>query len=182
MYCDRCGSSVGAGALFCSSCGKTLSPGAIPVRPAVVGQERRVQSNIQLLAGLWLANGILRLLGVSWAMLGGSLFFPFSRGWDFPFGHNWPFGPLLWGGLFSAGIFLSIFGILHLVLAWGLFNRQPWARTLGIVIGFLALLRFPLGTMLGAYTLWVLLPENSAREYAQMAAAGGQLSSARSSY
>jgi len=46
-----------------------------------------------------------------------------------------------------------------LVLAWGLFEREPWARFLGLALGFLALLRFPLGTALGIYTLWVLLPE-----------------------
>ena len=114
-------------------------------------------------------------------MIAGSLFFPFSRSWDFPFGRGWPFFPFFWGGLFSAGIFLTVFGILHLLLAWGLFERQPWARTLGIVIGFLALFRVPLGTALGAFTLWVLLPENSAREYRQMAGAGGQLHSAGSS-
>jgi hypothetical protein len=181
MYCDRCGSSIGASALFCSNCGKTLPPAVLPARPAAVGQERRVQRHIQLLAGLWLANGILRLLGVGWMMVAGSLFFPFSRSWDFPFGRGWPFFPFFWGGLFSAGIFLTVFGILHLLLAWGLFERQPWARTLGIVIGFLALFRVPLGTALGAFTLWVLLPESSAREYRQMAGAGGQLHSAGSS-
>jgi hypothetical protein len=182
MYCDRCGSSIGAGGPFCSNCGKTLLPGAVPLRPAAVGQERRVQGHIQLLAGLWFANGIVRLLGIGWMMLAGRLFFPFSRGWDFPFGRGWPFFPFFWGGLFSAGIFLALFGVLHLVLAWGLFERQPWARTLGIVIGFLALFRIPLGTALGAYTLWVLLPETSAREYDQMATACSQLNSARSSY
>jgi hypothetical protein len=182
MYCDRCGSSIGAGAQFCSNCGKTLSPGVVLVPPTAVGQERRVQGHIQLLAGLWLANGILRLLGVGWMMVAGRLFFPFSHGWNFPFGNSWPFGPFFWGGLFSAGIFLTVFGVLHLVLAWGLFERQPWARTLGIVIGFLALFRVPLGTALGAYTLWVLLPQSSAREYEQMAGAGGQLNSARPSY
>jgi hypothetical protein len=182
MYCDRCGSSIGASAQFCSQCGKTLSPGAVPVRPVARGLDRRVQGHIQLLAGLWFANGILRLLGIGWMLLAGRLFFPFSRGWDFPFGRGWPFGTFLWGSLFSAGILLALFGVLHLVLAWGLFERQPWARTLGIVIGFLALFRIPLGTALGAYTLWVLLPESSAREYDQMAAAGGQLNSARSSY
>lgn len=149
---------------------------------ATIAPERRVQGHIQLLAGLWLANGILRLLGVGWMMAAGRLFFPFSREWEFPFGHSWPFFPFFWGGLFSAGIFLTVFGILHLVLAGGLFERQPWARTLGIVIGFLALFRVPLGTALGAYTLWVLLPESSAREYDQMANAGGQLNSARPSY
>jgi hypothetical protein len=69
--------------------------------------------------------------------------------------------------------------MVHLLLAWGLFERQPWARVLGIVVGFLALLRFPFGTALGIYTLWVLLPESSAREYDGMVGAGGPVNAAR---
>jgi hypothetical protein len=49
---------------------------------------------------------------------------------------------------------------------------------LGVVIGFLALLRFPLGTALGIYTLWVLLPEESGREYDRLAQGDGQMNSA----
>ena len=75
-------------------------------------------------------------------------------------------------------VFLGLFGVLHLVLAWGLFERAPWARTLGIVIGFLALLRFPLGTALGIYTLWVMLPRESGAEYERMVRGGGQMNSA----
>jgi hypothetical protein len=78
-----------------------------------------------------------------------------------------------------VGILLGIFGLVHLVLAWGLFEQQPWARMLGVIIGFLALVRFPLGTALGIYTLWVLLPESSAREYDELVRTGGQLNSAR---
>ena len=80
--------------------------------------------------------------------------------------------------LFSVGIFLGLFGVLHLVLAWGLFEREPWARFLGLALGFLALLRFPFGTALGIYTLWVLLPETSGKEYERLAQPGGQVNSA----
>jgi hypothetical protein len=86
---------------------------------------------------------------------------------DFPFS----------SGLSSVGIFLGAFGVVHLVLAWGLFEREPWARMLGVVIGFLALLRFPLGTALGIYTLWVLLPEESGREYDRLAQGDGRMNS-----
>lgn len=116
-------------------------------------------------------------------MIFGRLFFPFLRGWMGPvawplrdrWGLDFPFA----AGLFSLGIFLAFFGVLHLVLAWGLFEREPWARVLGIAIGCLALLRFPLGTALGIYTLWVLAPEGSRREYEQLAQPEGQLNSAR---
>jgi len=83
------------------------------------------------------------------------------------------------GGIFSVGILLALFAGVHLLLAWGLSERQPWARILGIVVGFLALIRFPLGTALGIYTLWVLLPESSGREYDEMAGVHGQVSVAR---
>jgi hypothetical protein len=185
MYCDRCGSSVGSGAQFCSSCGKQLVPvvGTTSRPPAqAVSAEGRVQRHIHLLACLWLVNGVLRLLGVFWVFFAGRLFFPFVRGEigsiGWPFG-RWGLDSLFWGGLYTAGILLGIFGVVHLVLAWGLFERQPWARVLGIVIGFLALLRFPLGTALGAYTLWVLLPATSASEYDAIARSGGSLNTTR---
>jgi hypothetical protein len=102
----------------------------------------------------------------------------FDGGW--PFG-NWDpgFRSLLWGGMFSTGILLAVFGVIHLVLAWGLYERQPWARVLGIVVACLAMIRIPFGTALGIYTLWVLLPESSRREYDEMAGVQGQVSVAR---
>jgi len=182
MYCDRCGSSLHSGAQFCAMCGKSLSPGPVSRRPAAaVSAGGRVGRHIQLLAGLCLASGVLRLLGVFWLMAAGRLFFPLLRGWNFTTAHVWGLNSLFWGGLYSTGILLGMFGLVYLLLAWGLYEREPWARMLGIVVGFLSLLRIPLGTALGAYTLWVLLPESSAREYDELARSGGQLNSARTS-
>jgi hypothetical protein len=115
-------------------------------------------------------------------MIFGGMFFPFLRGWAspivWPLGRGWGMDLFLPGGLFSLGIFLGFFGILHLVFAWGLFERQPWARPLGLVLGILALVRFPLGTALGIYTLWVLAPEQSSREYDRLSQSGAQMHSA----
>lgn len=190
MYCDGCGSPFAAGAQYCRSCGKRIL--GVPTGAAALSEEAswqptsaartpgdgRVGRNINLLAGLWLANGILRLMGLaSWLMF--RRFF-FDGGWGWPFG---PWAPglrsLIWGGIFSGGAFLTVFGVTHLLLAWGLYERQPWARTLGIVIGCLALIRIPFGTALGIYTLWVLVPEASAREYDDMVRGAGQMSAAR---
>lgn len=62
-------------------------------------------------------------------------------------------------------------GILFLLLAlpgflagYGLLKHQEWGRILALVLAFLNLLNFPLGTLLGAYTLWVLL-QTSANDY-----------------
>jgi len=187
MYCDRCGTSLTPSAQFCSTCGKrVVQASAPPASPATAPlAQGRVRRHIHRLATLWLINGVLRLLAVTWFMLFGTMFFPFLRGWGGPV--VWPLGRIggldffLPRGLFSLGIFLGLFGILHLVLAWGLFERQTWARTLSLVLGILALLRFPLGTALGIYTLWVLAPEESSREYDRLSQPGAQWNSAPSS-
>jgi hypothetical protein len=54
---------------------------------------------------------------------------------------------------------------------WGLLQREQWARTFALVMGFVALLNVPLGTALGIYTLWVLLPSQSDDEYKALAQA-----------
>lgn len=179
MYCDGCGTPFGSGTRFCSVCGKHLFtvpanfsiPSAAPI--ATSTGEGRVRRNITLLAILWLADGVLRLMEVGAATAFGHLFFsPFE--WA---GNSWPFDgwsgfePFIWRGLFFGSFFLALFGAVYLILAWSLFQRESWARVLGIVLGCLALLRFPFGTALGIYTLWVLLPETSRREYDGMSAA-----------
>jgi hypothetical protein len=176
MYCDKCGATISSGAQFCSTCGKAI--GAAPIiaaapnaiRPASDG---RVQRHIQLLASLWLANGILRFVEVGSILIAGEIF-PFMASWGISGRFsNWPFNFLPFGLYAIAGL-LAFFGVLHLLLAWGLFQREPWARMLGIVIGFLALLRPPFGTALGIYTIWVLLPQQSGLEYEHLSKSSAQ--------
>jgi hypothetical protein len=169
MFCDKCGSPVSAGAQFCSACGKATGAAPIATAPTVArsASDGRVQRHIQLLASLWLASGILRFVGVGSMLIAGQML-PLLMGWGIGgrFG-TWPFN-LLPFGLYSIAGMLAFFGVLHLLLAWGLFQREPWARVLGLVLGFLALIRPPFGTALGIYTLWVLLPQQSGLEYDQL--------------
>jgi hypothetical protein len=64
-----------------------------------------------------------------------------------------------------------IFGraLLAVITGIGLLRRAPWARTLAIVVAFLTLIKPLTGTVLSIYTLWVLLPAPSSREYEQIA-------------
>lgn len=57
-----------------------------------------------------------------------------------------------------VGLTFLVAAVLGFVAGWGLLERAPWARTLAIVLGIIALVDVPLGTALGIYTLWVLLP------------------------
>jgi len=172
MFCDKCGSPIGSGAQFCSVCGKATGTAPIAVAPnaARSSTDGRVQRHIQLLASLWLANGILRFVEVGIILIAGQVL-PFLMAWGMGGRYaNWPFTFLPFGLYGIAGI-LAFFGVAHLLLAWALFQRAPWARPLGLVLGFLALLRPPFGTALSIYTIWVLLPEHSGQEYERLSRA-----------
>jgi hypothetical protein len=170
MYCDRCGSSLSPTSQFCTSCGKPVKPGPSTLQGATARaqSDNRVHGHVHRLAILWVINGVLRLMLVVW-LYGAGRYFTAPN-----FGPAWIWAWPLWHGQVwdSILLILGLFGVAHLVLAWGLFERQPWARFFGIVLGILALVRFPLGTILGIYTLWVLAPEASGREYDQLSQAG----------
>ena len=72
-------------------------------------------------------------------------------------------GASLGGAVFAA--FLVAFALPGLLAGYGLLTLKPWARPLTIVLGILDLLRFPFGTILGIYTLWVMLSAEGAAEF-----------------
>jgi hypothetical protein len=175
MYCDRCGKTLNPGAQFCESCGKPVAqqPPAAPATAPVSGTAvqpqvlPRVQRHLNLLATLWMANAVLRGARVGSFLLAGRIL-PFFSGWGFERGFgNWPFD-FLGYGLYILAIINLVFGLAHALFAISLWQRQPWARVLGLVIGFISLIRIPFGTAMGIYTLWVLLPDSSRQEYEQM--------------
>ncbi len=57
-----------------------------------------------------------------------------------------------------AGL-LGLLAIPGLIAGLGLLAHQSWARILAIVVAILGLLNFPVGTLIGLYTLFVLLQE-----------------------
>jgi hypothetical protein len=72
--------------------------------------------------------------------------------------------------------FLSFMALISLILAaagfaagWGLMEHRPWARTLAIIVAIIAILNPILGTLLGIYTLWVLLPADAEAEWRRTA-------------
>ena len=53
---------------------------------------------------------------------------------------------------------LSIPGVIAGI---GLLNLKPWARVLTIILGVLNLPGFPVGTLLGVYSLYVMLDDET---------------------
>ena len=50
-----------------------------------------------------------------------------------------------------------------------LLKRQQWARILLLVVGALNLINMPIGTILGVYTIWVLVRPDVVQEFSQPA-------------
>jgi small-conductance mechanosensitive channel len=163
MFCDACGAAVQAGQAYCGRCGKQIV-GPVSVIPQRTG---RVQTHIQLLGILWLAGSALNVLGGLILLVLANTLFAHLHEMGAPEAATTFLRPLL----SVIGIFVLAKAAFGFLAGWGLMRREPWARILGLVMGFVALLNIPVGTVLGIYTLWVLLPAQSQQEYEVLVAA-----------
>jgi hypothetical protein len=148
---------------FCSSCGAASDAGlANPPAgsPPPVSTPGRIARHIRLLGILWLVVSVFRLLPNLAALA-------FRHGLGFFAPHVPPF--LGFGFIPGLRVLFLFSAVLGIAAGAGLLARQPWARLLAIVLGFISLIHVPFGTALGIYTLWVLLPAESEREYRQAA-------------
>ncbi len=59
----------------------------------------------------------------------------------------------------SVGGFMTVLALPGLLAGIGLLRRRNWGRIVAIVVSFLNLLNFPIGTVIGAYSLWVLFQD-----------------------
>jgi hypothetical protein len=165
MFCDGCGGAVQPGQAYCSRCGKQIV-GTVIAMPTPTG---RVHAHVHLLGLLWLALSAFNVVGGLILLVLGTTFFPHLRNMT-----NLPQDVPV--GFFSA-LFCTL-GALVLTKAacgffagWGLLKRHDWARVLALVLSFISLFNIPFGTALGVYTMWVLLPSDSQREYDTLAIA-----------
>jgi hypothetical protein len=135
--------------------------GALGAVPAPLG---RLQRHLRTVGILWIVVGVLWvipslvLMGISHAphlMMGDEMF-------------THAFMPPM---MFSMGVVFLVIAAGGILVGWGLMNHERWARLTAIVLGILALFHPPFGTALGIYTLWVLLPAESAAEYDRMSQA-----------
>lgn len=56
---------------------------------------------------------------------------------------------------------IVLFSIPGLIAGYGLIKRYSWARPFAIVMAALNLVTFPLGTVIGVYSLWVLFTDDA---------------------
>jgi phage shock protein PspC (stress-responsive transcriptional regulator) len=160
MFCDGCGTTMQPGQAFCSRCGKQI------IGPVTVMQPRsgRVQRHLHLLGIFWFAiSAFNSIMGVVLYIIANTLLAP-----------GGPAGaPAFLRPLLSVVAIIILGGsALGFCAGWGLTHREQWARTLALVLAFLVLfINIPVGTAVGVYTMWVLLPGESEQEYESLVGA-----------
>jgi hypothetical protein len=159
MYCDGCGAPVQAGQAFCNRCGKQFV-GPVTGLQSSTG---RVQRHVHLVGILCLAFSALNAIGgVVVYIIANTIFAPGGGTGAPAFLH-----PLL----SVVGIFALGKAALGFIAGWCLLQREPWARIVALVLGFISLFNIPFGTTIGVYTMWVLLPGHAEQGYEAMVVA-----------
>src|SRR5215470_5068199 len=151
MFCDGYGSPLNPSDVFCSSCGKRWAPTpAYSTNQFYRGaySEDRVRRNINALTTAWLVYGIMRVAGVLALFSFGHVVLPWM-GPHWWVNHRWGWEQVVPFGIYTGGAFALAFACAYLLVAWGLSERQPWARPLAIVLSFFVFVKIPLGTALG---------------------------------
>lgn len=172
MHCTHCGLELDANARFCSSCGNSLATAAL-----VPKKVRDWDLHVSVLGWLVIAHAAMTgAIGLI-VMFGGQIA---SRiilqnpslladgDPDVP-------PPEVLVGIIGPASFLI--GLLFLALATpsiaagvGLLRYRSWGRVLTIVLAFLRLLEFPLGTLTAFYSFWVLMSEGGRNFFKERAA------------
>jgi len=157
MYCTTCGNPITAEQAVCIRCGHATTVGNMQGGINRVSQHYRTLGILQIIySGLHVIGG-LAILMVAKFVFGGVI------------GMTEPRAPMFVQPLLTfVGLCLLAVSAIGLIGGIGLLNREPWARSVTLVAGFIELLHLPLGTALGIYTIWVLLSSGSEEEYRQM--------------
>jgi hypothetical protein len=162
MFCDQCGTQLQPAQSSCLRCGK-----------AVVGpmgyRRNRVQEHVRLVGILWMAySALLVFAGAAVVIVAHTIF---GGAFHLPDGPPPEVSAWLRPFLTFIGGLILVKAVAGFFAGWGLLQREPWARVVALILGFLSLFNVPIGTALGIYTLWVLLPTQSDDEYQALAKA-----------
>jgi hypothetical protein len=117
-----------------------------------------MEKHVTILGVLYIvfgALGILVAIVVSVAVVGGGLL----SGEQETIAVTSIVGPII-------AFFLILVSAPGIIGGIGLLNRQSWARILVLVLGFLKLINIPFGTILGIYTIWVLMKKETEQLFA----------------
>ena len=162
MFCNKCGAQLEGAVQFCPKCGPAL--GAVPPplhspSAPMAYSEPKLARRLSLLVVLWTIYGVLEALrAAAFHFFTGMSRFGWWSGGDWSgWGGHWVLGWVLGIAVLSAG--------LAFAAAFGLYERASWGRGVAIVAAIFALIHPLLGTILGVYTLVLMLSGDAAEQY-----------------
>ncbi len=129
---------------------RVVDPGTAPVGGQRTGS---MDKHVTILGACYIALGVLGLLlgaVVVTSLIGAGLL---SQDAD---AMNW----LIVIAAVIAGIFV-VLAVPSLIAGYGLLKFRPWSRILAIVLGILNLFNIPFGTLLGIYTIVILMSDEA---------------------
>jgi len=119
-------------------------------------QESTMKKHVTLVAALQIGFSAMGIIG---AVI---LFFVFSFAGSFVDQGNIEGLVLRFLGTFLPAI-ITLASLLGLLGGIGLLNYQKWARVLVMILAAIGCLAFPIGTICGVYSLWVLMQDDTAK-------------------
>ncbi|MFZ2357919.1 MAG: hypothetical protein WA040_01110 [Anaerolineae bacterium] len=122
--------------------------------------QQDLHTHVQILGWLRIASAALMLvIGASLLVLlaGVGVFSSFAAE------DATPFWVLTLVALFVGGL-MVVLALPSLLAGVGLLRRKEWGRILALIVGAFDLFNFPIGTLIAAYSFYVLL-QNSASAY-----------------
>lgn len=122
--------------------------------------EDKMEKHVNLLGILWIALGCFTFFGgfVTFFILFGVSFIP-DMGYEAPV--------ILRTVGVGVAIFLFILAIPKIIAGIGLMKRKEWGRILTLIVAFLSILSFPLGTALAIYSFVILIKDEAIQVFRQ---------------
>ena len=124
-----------------------------------IQNEQQMKLHITIVGWLHISNGLL-------ALLIGALVYFFLSGVGAAIGDPQAVVILGLAGTFIGGLLL-ILGLPGVVAGFGLLAHKSWSRYLAITLSVFNLFNVPVGTVIGIYTVWVLMQEKAAMYFTQ---------------
>jgi len=117
-----------------------------------------MERHINVIGILWIVYGALGIFAgfvLFWVLMGLS-FIP-EMGGDVTM--------ILRGVGIGIGAFLIVLSLPEIIAGYGVLKAKEWGRIMTLVLSFLNLLNFPLGTALGVYSFVILIKDESVKHF-----------------
>jgi hypothetical protein len=126
-------------------------------------EENKMKKHVTIVAAFRIGLGFLGLIGISIAWFAVAFAMDFVPLEDVP-EFVVPFVKGIVGFIFIIVALLSILGIIGGI---GLLTFRSWARILTLVVSAISCLNIPIGTLVGVYSIWVLVQDETKQLFVQ---------------